>query len=86
MPNTDQNFSVVYRVRHVVASHLHHSMDVVTTSSNLVEELGADSLDRVEIVMAIEDEFSIVIEDTYAETIHVVMDIVDIVNKVYVPS
>ena len=52
----------------------------VTPESNLIDDLGADSLDRVEIIMALEDEFSVHISDEEADTLETVGDIVELVT------
>lgn len=51
------------RTRQVVADHLDQPREKVTTAARYVEDLGADSLDNVEIVMALEEEFDIEITD-----------------------
>jgi acyl carrier protein len=59
--------TIEQRVIHVVAEQLGVAQSDVTTSSNFVDDLGADSLDAVELVMAFEDEFEIEIDDDQAE-------------------
>lgn len=49
--------------------------------SHLTNDLGLDSLDQVEVIVAVEDEFSIEIEDVHAEKLFTVNDIVDFVIK-----
>lgn len=53
----------------------------VTPEKNLVEDLGADSLDRVEIAMALEDEFAIEVTDEDGESCKTVQNIIDLVTK-----
>lgn len=65
------------RVKALVASQLGISEADVKDESAFVEDLGADSLDEVEIVMAIEDEFEIQIGDTDAEKIKTVQQAID---------
>jgi acyl carrier protein len=62
------------RVKAIVAEQLGVEPDEVTPQSKFVEDLGADSLDVVELVMALEDEFSLEIPDEEAEKISTVGD------------
>jgi acyl carrier protein len=62
------------RVKSIVAEQLGVEPDEVTPQSKFVEDLGADSLDVVELVMALEDEFSMEIPDEEAEKISTVGD------------
>ncbi|MEW5899887.1 MAG: acyl carrier protein [Acidobacteriota bacterium] len=55
------------KVRTIVADKLSISEDQVTEGASFIEDLGADSLDTVELVMALEDEFSLDIPDEEAE-------------------
>lgn len=57
------------RVKKIVVEHLGVEADKVTESANFIEDLGADSLDTVELVMAFEEEFGVEIPDDAAETI-----------------
>lgn len=57
------------RVRKIVVEHLGVEEDKVTESASFIDDLGADSLDTVELVMAFEEEFGIEIPDDAAETI-----------------
>jgi acyl carrier protein len=65
------------RVIKIVAEQLGQVTAEVKLSHDLKEDLGADSLDSVELVMAIEDEFEIEIEDTAAENMTTVQSIID---------
>ena len=56
-------------------------VDSITPESSFVNDLGADSLDTVELVMALEEEFDIEIPDDVAEQILTVQDAVDFINK-----
>lgn len=69
------------RVKSILAKDLGFSEDQIKENSKLVEDLQADSLDTIEIVMAIEDEFQIDIPDKYAEQMKTVKDIVDFLQK-----
>ena len=73
--------SIEKRVTQQVASMLGFSEAEVTLDSNLVNDLGADSLDLVELIMAIEEEFDLEIEDEAAEKCQTVQDIFDLVSK-----
>ncbi len=68
--------SVFERVRTKVANQLGVEEDAVKLESTIVEDLGADSLDIVELVMALEDEFKIEIPDDQSEKIVTVGDAV----------
>ncbi|HCU06931.1 MAG TPA: acyl carrier protein [Holosporales bacterium] len=69
------------KVIEIVAEALSVEVDQITPSSNLVDDLGADSLARVELVMQIEEEFDIEISDSDSEKILTVQAIIDYVNK-----
>jgi acyl carrier protein len=62
------------RVIKMVAEHLGVKEDEVQTTSSFVEDLGADSLDTVELIMALEEEFDAEIPDEEAEKIATVQD------------
>ena len=62
------------RVIAIVMEHLGVEKDKITENSSFIDDLGADSLDTVELVMAFEEEFSIEIPDDAAETITTVKD------------
>ncbi len=55
--------------------------DQVTREAKLIEDLGADSLDAVELVMAVEEEFELEIPDDQAEKLIAVGDVIDYVDK-----
>ena len=69
------------RVKKIVVEHLNVDADKVTESASLIEDLGADSLDAVELVMAFEEEFGIEIPDDAAETIVTVGVAVKFIEK-----
>ena len=66
--------SIADRVKEIVVKQLEVSPDQVTPEARFVEDLGADSLDQVEVVMAIEEEFDIEIPDEDAEKLTTVGD------------
>lgn len=65
------------RVKRLVAEQLGLRDEDVKPESNLVDDLGADSLDRVELVMALEDEFGLEIPDAEGEKIQTVQQAID---------
>ena len=68
------------RVKKIVAEQLGVNEAEVKTSSSFVDDLGADSLDTVELVMALEDEFGTEIPDEQAEKITTVQQAIDFVK------
>jgi acyl carrier protein len=69
------------KVIKVVASHLGVEEGKVSSDSSFVDDLGADSLDQVELVMALEEEFGVEISDEAAEKIAKVSDAVNFINS-----
>jgi len=69
------------RVKNIVVEHLGVEKEKVTENSSFIDDLGADSLDTVELVMAFEEEFSVEIADDAAETITTVKDAIDFIEK-----
>ena len=65
----DANLNIFEKVRNIVAEQLGVDKNAVTLEANFANDLGADSLDTVELVMAIEEEFGIEIPDEDAEKI-----------------
>ncbi len=72
---------VAERVKKIVVEHLGVEPDKVVDNANFIEDLGADSLDTVELVMAFEEEFGVEIPDDAAETIVTVGDAVRFLDK-----
>ncbi|PLY02513.1 MAG: acyl carrier protein [Desulfuromonas sp.] len=72
--------SIQERVKQIVAEQLGVEEDQVTDSASFMEDLGADSLDTVELVMALEEEFDIEISDEDAEKIQTVQDAVSYIS------
>ncbi len=72
---------VMSRVKKMVVEHLDVDEDKVTENANFIDDLGADSLDNVELVMAFEEEFDIEIPDDAAETITTVGDAVNFITE-----
>ena len=71
---------VVSRIKKVITNHLGVKEDKVTENAKFIEDLGADSLDQVELVMAFEEEFKCEIPDESAEKIITVKDAIDLVK------
>jgi acyl carrier protein len=72
--------SVADKVKSIIVDQLGVDEDQVTTDASFVEDLGADSLDTVELVMAFEEEFGIEIPDEDAEKIIRVKEAVDYIE------
>ena len=72
---------IVERVRKIVVEQLGVKEDEVSSESSFVDDLGADSLDTVELVMAMEEEFETEIPDEDAEKITTVQQAVDYINE-----
>ena len=69
------------RVRKIVVEHLGVEEDKVVESASFIDDLGADSLDTVELVMAFEEEFGIEIPDDAAESIRTFGDAVKFITE-----
>jgi len=73
--------SIEERVKQIVAEQLGVDEEQVVSDAAFMDDLGADSLDTVELVMALEEEFDVEISDEDAEKIQKVQDAVDYINK-----
>ena len=73
--------SVEDRVKSIIVEQLGVDADEVTPDASFVEDLGADSLDTVELIMAFEEEFGVEISDDEAEKIRKVKDAVEYIEK-----
>lgn len=73
--------SVEARVKSIIAEQLGVGENEIRSDSAFIEDLGADSLDIVELVMTIEEEFDIEIPDDDAENIKTVKDAVEYINE-----
>ena len=69
------------RVRKIVSEQLGTDDDKIKNESSFIDDLGADSLDTVELVMALEEEFDTEIPDEEAEKITTVQQAIDYINK-----
>ena len=65
------------KVREIIVEQLGVEPDQVKPESNFVDDLGADSLDTVELIMSFEEEFGVEITDTEAEKIKTVQDVIN---------
>ncbi|RUM50903.1 MAG: acyl carrier protein [Hydrogenothermus sp.] len=69
------------RVKEIIADQLGISVDQIKPESKFVDDLGADSLDVVELIMAFEEEFGVEIPDEDAEKISTVQDVLDYIKQ-----
>ncbi|MCH7949638.1 MAG: acyl carrier protein [Thermodesulfobacteriota bacterium] len=76
-----QDQEILSKVKAMVASQLGKSEDEITLESSFIEDLGADSLDLVELIMSMEDEFGLEISDEDAETIITVQDAINFITE-----
>ena len=67
---------IAERVKSIIVEQLGVSMEEVTENASFIEDLGADSLDIVELIMALEDEYDMEIPDEDAEKIQTVSDVI----------
>ena len=72
--------SIEDRVKKIVSDQLGKSVDEIQSDSSFVDDLGADSLDTVELVMALEEEFNTEIPDEEAEKITTVQQAIDYIS------
>jgi acyl carrier protein len=72
---------VAERVKKIVVEHLGVEEDKVTDTATFIDDLGADSLDTVELVMAFEEEFGVEIPDDAAEKIQSVKDAIAFITE-----
>ena len=73
--------SVGQKVMDIIVEQLKVSPDEVTPEASFIEDLGADSLDLVELIMAMEEEFGLEISDEDAEKIQTVQDAITYVTE-----
>ena len=69
------------KIKKIVADHLGIEEEKVTEEASFIDDLGADSLDTVELVMAFEEEFECEIPDDAAEKIQTVKDAIDFISS-----
>ncbi len=73
--------AVEKRVIEIIVEQLGVSEEEVTMEASFIDDLGADSLDLVELIMAMEEEFSLEISDEDAEKIQTVQDVVNYISE-----
>ena len=81
MAAADKLKEIHEKVKQIISEQLGVDENEVTPSASFVDDLGADSLDQVELVMALEEEFETEIPDEDAEKITTVQQAVDYINK-----
>jgi acyl carrier protein len=69
------------RLVEIIADQLHIGAEQVVPEASFMDDLGADSLDTVELIMALEEELNIEIPDDEAESIRTVQDALDYINR-----
>jgi acyl carrier protein len=72
--------SIEDRVKDIIVEHLNAKHEQLTPEAKFIEDLGADSLDTVELVMALEEEFGIQVPDEKAEKLTSVQDVIDFIK------
>lgn len=77
----DNKKTTLEKVREIIAKQLSLKLEDVKNESNIAEDLGADSLDLVEILMSLEDEFGISIPDEVIPQIKTIKDVVEYIEK-----
>ena len=80
-PNSMSEKSIEDKVRDIIVDQLGVNAEQVVKEARFIEDLGADSLDTVELVMAFEEEFSIEVPDEEAEKLQTVGDVVSYVEE-----
>ncbi|MDQ1327574.1 MAG: acyl carrier protein [Candidatus Poribacteria bacterium] len=68
------------RIKEIIVEQLGVDEEQITPDASFIDDLGADSLDTVELVMAFEEEFDVEIPDEDAEKIRTVQDVIDYLN------
>ena len=77
----DINIELFEKIKKMVSKELNVEESKVTLDTNFVDDLGADSLDAIELIMTVENEFDISISDEEAQTIQTVKDIVSLIGS-----
>lgn len=81
MATSDKQKEITEKVKQIISEQLGVEESEVTPTASFVDDLGADSLDTVELVMALEENFDIEIPDDAAEKIRTVQDAIDYIDK-----
>ena len=72
---------VLEKVKAILAEQFDVEEDTITMDTDIQEDLGADSLDVVDLLMSIEDEFGVEIPDEEVENLHTIGDVVNYISK-----
>lgn len=72
---------ILETIQEILSQQFEVSADTITVDTNLIDDLGADSLDVVELIMSVEDEFGLSISDETAANLTTVGKIVDYIEK-----
>lgn len=73
--------NIVSQVKDIIVEQLGVEPEKVTLEAKFIEDLGADSLDIVELIMAFEEKFSIEVPEEASEGLKTVQDVIDFINK-----
>ena len=73
--------AIFEKVKEVIVEQLGVEDEAVTTETSFIDDLGADSLDIVELIMALEEEFDLQIPDSEAENIATVGDVIEYIKN-----
>jgi len=69
------------KIKNIVSRQLGIPVTQISTDSKFIDDLGGDSLDTVEMVLTLEDEFGIEVEEEVAEELHTVQAVVDLIKS-----
>ncbi|MBO5975730.1 MAG: acyl carrier protein [Oscillospiraceae bacterium] len=72
---------VYEKVRAILAEQLGIAIEDITMDTHIINDLGADSLDLVELIMALEDEFNLIVTDEAARELYTVREISEFIEK-----
>ena len=72
---------VFEKVQKIISENLNVPLEKVTMDTHLVDDLGADSLDAVELIMALEEEYGIEVDDEAAQNMNYVRDLVNYIEE-----
>ncbi len=72
---------VFEKVQQIISKELNIAEEKITMETHLVDDLGADSLDAVELIMALEDEFGLEVDDEAAQGMKYVKDLVNYIEE-----
>nr|WP_309235951.1 acyl carrier protein [Planktothrix sp. FACHB-1365] len=77
----ETNTTLFEKVKEIVKEQLDVEEDKITPEANFIDDLGADSLDKEKLVMALEEKFEVEIPDEDAENLNTVQDVVNYIKK-----